>query len=98
MRDPKTITEQLDGLVSSAEETERGVKDLEDLLAADQDILLGSGLGPDIESELEAAASSSPKPTATTSSAAAATPTPVRVPPPPPPPNPNSPNRKKIVN
>jgi hypothetical protein len=29
MRDPRSITEQIDGLVSSAEETERGVKDME---------------------------------------------------------------------
>jgi hypothetical protein len=105
MRDPKTITEQLDGLVSSAEETERGVKDLEDLLAADQDILLGTGLGPDIESELEALSSGSQPATAKTAQPATANPTPkptpVRVPPPPPPtpPNPDgSPNRKKIVN
>ncbi len=28
MRDPRSITEQIDGLVSSAEETERGVKDM----------------------------------------------------------------------
>lgn len=45
MRDPRTITEQLDGLVSSAEETERGVKDMEDLLATEQEVLLPAGLG-----------------------------------------------------
>jgi uncharacterized protein (UPF0305 family) len=45
MRDPRTITEQLDGLVSSAEETERGVRDMEDILSAEQEILLPSNLG-----------------------------------------------------
>src|SRR6185295_8551766 len=35
MSDPRSITEQLDGLVSSAEETERGVKDMEDILSAE---------------------------------------------------------------
>lgn len=50
MRDPRTITEQLDGLVSSAEETERGVRDMEDLLATDQDTL--AGLTGDLEDEL----------------------------------------------
>ena len=34
MRDPRTITQQLDGLVSSAEDTERGVRDLEAELEA----------------------------------------------------------------
>ena len=50
MRDPRSITEQLDGLVSSAEETERGVRDMEELLSLDTDSLLGSGL-EDLESE-----------------------------------------------
>jgi len=45
MRDPRTISEQLDGLVSSAEETERGVKDMEEILAAEQEILLPGSLG-----------------------------------------------------
>jgi uncharacterized protein (UPF0305 family) len=45
MRDPRTITEQLDGLVSSAEETERGVRDMEDILSAEQEILLPGSLG-----------------------------------------------------
>jgi hypothetical protein len=52
MRDPRSITEQLDGLVSSAEETERGVRDMEDLLSLDKD-LLGSGID-DLDAELEA--------------------------------------------
>jgi hypothetical protein len=54
MSDPRTITEQLDGLVSSAEETERGIKDMEDLLAAEQDVLAPGGLTDDIEEELGA--------------------------------------------
>jgi hypothetical protein len=49
MRDPRTITSQLDGLVSAAEETERGVKDMEDILAAEQDVLLPANLGVDDE-------------------------------------------------
>ena len=53
MRDPRSITEQLDGLVSSAEETERGVRDMEELLSLDTDSLLGSGL-EDLDSELQA--------------------------------------------
>jgi hypothetical protein len=40
IRDPREITEQLDGLVSSAEETERGVKDMEDLLEMQHDLVL----------------------------------------------------------
>jgi hypothetical protein len=51
MRDPRTITEQLDGLVSAAEETERGVRDMEDILSAEDDLMTG-GLGADIEAEL----------------------------------------------
>ena len=52
MRDPRTITEQLDGLVSSAEDTERGVRDLEELMAIEKDALLPAG--DDIEAELQA--------------------------------------------
>jgi hypothetical protein len=52
MRDPRTITEQLDGLVSSAEDTERGVRDLEELMAIEKDALMPTG--EDIEAELEA--------------------------------------------
>ena len=52
MRDPRTITEQLDGLVSSAEDTERGVRDLEELMAIEKDALVP--MGEDIEAELEA--------------------------------------------
>ncbi len=52
MRDPRTITEQLDSLVNSAEETERGVKDMEELLALDQDAL--AGVTGDLDDELGA--------------------------------------------
>ena len=45
MRDPRTITEQLDGLVSAAEETERGVKDMEDILSAEREMLLPANMG-----------------------------------------------------
>jgi hypothetical protein len=55
IRDPRSITEQLDGLVSSAEETERGVKDLEAILAAEQDSLLPGSLDDEVEAEIEAA-------------------------------------------
>lgn len=51
MRDPRSITDQLDGLLSSAEETERGVRDMEELLSLDPDGLLGSGM-EDLEEEL----------------------------------------------
>jgi len=57
MRDPREITAQLDGLVSAAEETERGVKDLEDLLSTDDELLLGgslAGLDASLEAELAA--------------------------------------------
>lgn len=89
MRDPRTITEQLDGLVSSAEETERGVRDMEELLALDQDAL--AGLTGDLESELGASlAVAAPSPRAATP----AVQQPLRIPPlktpqtptPPPPP------------
>src|SRR5262245_57434233 len=91
MRDPRTITEQIDGLVSSAEETERGVRDMEDLLSVDQDALLGGSID-EIEAELERGREALPQPT-TSGVRQAAPPTPVRTPaarvpvPPPPPPN-----------
>src|SRR4029077_10149438 len=53
MRDPRSITEQLDGLVSSAEETEKGVKDMEDILAIEHDMLSPGALDADIEAELQ---------------------------------------------
>jgi hypothetical protein len=52
MRDPREITSQLDGLMSSAEETERGVRDMEDILSTEQDLLLPGAMGEDIEEEL----------------------------------------------
>jgi hypothetical protein len=52
IRDPRSITEQLDGLVSSAEETERGVKDMEDLLEMQHDLVLPRVHDSDIEAEL----------------------------------------------
>jgi hypothetical protein len=63
MRDPRSITDQLDGLLSSAEETERGVRDMEELLSLDPDGLLGSGL-EDLEEEL-AAPAAAPRPVPT---------------------------------
>jgi hypothetical protein len=53
IRDPRSITEQLDGLVSSAEETERGVKDMEDLLQMQHDLVLPPVHDAGIEAELE---------------------------------------------
>ena len=54
MRDPRSISDQVDGLISSAEETERGVKDLEEILADDDEgALLGTFGDDDIEAELE---------------------------------------------
>jgi hypothetical protein len=52
IRDPRSITEQLDGLVSSAEETERGVRDMEDILAIEQDAFLPGNLTDEVEAEL----------------------------------------------
>ena len=52
MRDPRSIAEQVDGLISSAEETERGVKDLEEILTDDDESALLGTFGDDIEAEL----------------------------------------------
>jgi hypothetical protein len=94
MRDPKTITEQLDGLVSSAEETERGVRDMEELLSAEQDILLPGGLSDDVAAEL-----GDLQAPPVTKAAASSAPTPVKVRAvPPPPASPPPPPRKKISN
>jgi hypothetical protein len=69
MRDPREITAQLDGLVSAAEETERGVKDMEDLLSTDDELMLGgnlagldSGFDRDLAADLESAGSTSGAP------------------------------------
>ena len=53
MRDPRSIAEQVDGLISSAEETERGVKDLEEILGTDDESALLGGFADDVEAELE---------------------------------------------
>ena len=88
MRDPRSITEQIDGLVSSAEETERGVKDMEDILALEHDMMSPGSLEADIEQELQAS-----RPTVTSSAPA----TPVRSRVPPPPGSPPPPPRKKLT-
>lgn len=89
MSDPRTITEQLDGLVSSAEETERGVRDMEELLSAEQDLLLSGGLGAEVEAELGGLGAAR--------EAARQAPPPVRLSPPPVPPSPPPPPRKKLT-
>jgi hypothetical protein len=90
IRDPREITSQLDGLMSSAEETERGVRDMEDILSAEQDFLL-PGASEDLEEELRTAEAVT-KPAATERTPAAprlrADPVPSSPPPPP---------RKKLV-
>jgi hypothetical protein len=53
MTDPRTITEQLDTLVHSAEETEKGVRDLEAILSADQDFLAQDSMDMELATELE---------------------------------------------
>jgi hypothetical protein len=78
MRDPRTITEQLDTLLSSAEETERGVRDMEELLSIEQNAFLPGALDEDIEAELAAGRETPP---ATTPPLA----TRLKTPPPPPP-------------
>ncbi|HLA79290.1 MAG TPA: hypothetical protein VJU18_17065 [Vicinamibacteria bacterium] len=88
MRDPRTITEQLDGLVSSAEETERGVRDMEEILAMDQDTL--AGLTGDLEDELGMPAAATPP----TPQRVAAPAQPLRMPPPPAPSSPPPPRKK----
>ncbi len=93
IRDPREITSQLDGLVSSAEETERGVRDMEDILSAEQDLLLPGGMSEDIEEELRMGEDKV--------KAAAAVPTPaaprIRVDPPSLAASPPPPPRKKLV-
>jgi hypothetical protein len=85
IRDPRGITEQLDTLVSSAEETERGVRDLEAILGAEQDTLMPGMTGLESELEMPEAAPATPaqRPRVQMPAAPAA--------PPPPPP------RKKIT-
>ena len=88
MRDPKTITEQLDGLVTSAEETERGVRDMEEILSMEQDMLTPGSLGADMDTELDALREAPAK--------TVAPPSRLREPPPPATPTPSP--RKKITN
>ena len=54
--------EQLDTLLSSAEETERGVRDMEELLSLEQDSYLPGALddADDIEAELQAGRQATP--------------------------------------
>ena len=52
-RDPRSIADQVDGLISSAEETERGVKDLEEILSDDGEGALLGAFADDIEAELQ---------------------------------------------
>ena len=89
MRDPRTITEQLDTLLSSAEETERGVRDMEELLSIEQDSFIPGALDDDIESELQAGRTAVPAPTPVTPPLASR----LKNPPPPPPP----PGKKKLT-
>jgi hypothetical protein len=86
MRDPRSISEQLDGLLSSAEETERGVRDMEELLALEQDALSTADLGEDLDVLM-----TPPPPLAPQRQAAP--PPPLRTPPPPT----SAPPRKKVI-
>lgn len=88
IRDPRSITEQLDGLVSSAEETERGVRDMEDILSAEEDVMAGLPTG-DIEAELSAGRPVDEAPVAAPPPRLRDAPPPTSSPPPPP--------RKKIT-
>jgi hypothetical protein len=92
MRDPRSITEQIDGLVSSAEETERGVKDMEDILAIEHDLLSPGSLEADIEAELQ-----SGRPAAAAAAPVAAPPVSARTRMPPPVGSPPPPPRKKVT-
>ena len=89
IRDPRSITEQLDGLISSAEETERGVRDLDSILSADDDLLSAGSLTAEVEAELESLQVPPPRP----QPARSAPPSRVAPPPLPPPPPP----RKKLT-
>ncbi|HVR70634.1 MAG TPA: hypothetical protein VMT87_07285 [Vicinamibacteria bacterium] len=91
MRDPKTITEQLDSLVTSAEETERGVRDMEELLGIAQD-----GMLPDLIDDEDAVAEGAPEPPAVRQAVRPPAP-PVRLPPLPGPAGDAPPQRKKIT-
>src|SRR5262245_31034884 len=90
IRDPRSISEQLDGLVSSSEQTERGVKDMEELLDVQHDLVLPRVQDQDIEAELERGRAAS-APEAAPPAAPRVRVTEPASPPPPPPP------RKKII-
>jgi hypothetical protein len=96
IRDPKSITEQLDGLVSSAEETERGVRDMEALLAGDQDALMPGTLTSDLDEELASLTDNAALPTESAPPARVQAPSP-RVQSSAPPASPPPPPRKKIT-
>jgi hypothetical protein len=93
IRDPKSITSQLDGLVASAEETERGVRDMEGLLSVDEDLLLPGALTADIEAELAAGRAAE----APAARSREALPPPPRLPAQPASPSPPPPPRKKLT-
>lgn len=95
IRDPRSITGQLDGLVSSAEETERGVKDMEDLLEIQHDLVLPRVHDHDIEAELERGRAQSAAPER--ERAAANAPPRLRMPPAQPAASPPPPPPKKIT-
>ncbi len=57
MRDPSGITAQLDGLVSAAEETERGVREMEALFGSDEDVAIAGSFVADVDAELHAMSS-----------------------------------------
>ncbi len=54
MRDPSGITAQLDGLVSAAEQTERGVREMEALFGSDEDVAIAGSFAADVDAELHA--------------------------------------------
>jgi len=93
MRDPREITSQLDGLVSSAEETERGVRDMEDILSSEQDLLMPEGLTDGLDDELDSVRTEerTPEPTPRVAAAVKKPAVNPALPSPPPPP------RKKLV-
>ncbi len=73
IKDPRSIAEQLDGLISTAEVTERGVKDLEQLFEIESDPL---GYAPSLD--LPAAPTQARAETAKTPAAVPAAPAPQR--------------------
>ena len=92
MRDPRSITEQIDGLgATRRKRRRRGVKDMEEILAMENDLMSPGSLEADIEQELQ-----------TSRSAAVAAPSAARRAPcvpafPAPPGSPPPPPRKKLT-